>query len=95
MTNPYLKKVNLNAAISKAKKYSKKITLKPSTRKNKKLDAFINNKKVASFGDIRYTDFILSKDKKKRKAYRARHKKDLLIDPVHCHHLDNHSLSSF
>ena len=53
MTNPYLKKVNLNAAISKAKKYSKKITLKPSTRKNKK----------------------------KRKAYRARHKKDLLIDP--------------
>ena len=85
MSNPYNNPRNLAKAQSKANKYSKKITLKPSTRKNKKLDAFVKkngkNVKVASFGDSRYTDFILSGDKKKRKAYRTRHAKDLLVNP--------------
>ena len=78
MSNPYNNKSNLAKAQRKANKFFKGIKLKPSTRKNKKLDAFLGDKKVASFGDSRYTDFILSKDDKKRKAYRARHKKDLL-----------------
>tara|TARA_R100001591_G_scaffold115320_1_gene130710 strand:+ start:1645 stop:1935 length:291 start_codon:yes stop_codon:yes gene_type:complete len=81
MSNPYSNPRNLAKAQAKANKYSKKITLKPSTRKNKKLDAFVNKKKVASFGDSRYTDFILSGDKKKRAAYRKRHAKDLLVNP--------------
>tara|TARA_R100000388_G_scaffold26590_1_gene20744 strand:- start:787 stop:1077 length:291 start_codon:yes stop_codon:yes gene_type:complete len=81
MSNPYNNPRNLAKAQAKANKYSKQITLKPSTRKFKKLDAFVNKKKVASFGDRRYTDFILSGDKKKREAYRRRHKKDLLVSP--------------
>ena len=81
MSNPYSNPRNLAKAQAKANKYSKKITLKPSTRKGKKLDAFVNKKKVASFGAVGYTDFILSGDKKKRAAYRKRHAKDLLIKP--------------
>lgn len=76
--NPYNNKSNLKKAQIKANKFFKGIKLKPSTRKNKKLDAFLKDKKVGSFGDSRYTDFILSRDKTKRKAYRARHSKDLL-----------------
>ena len=59
-----------------------KVTIKRSTRKNKKLDVFTKEgKKVASVGDIRYGDYgtFLKTDRvraaKRRKAYHARHKK--------------------
>jgi len=58
------------------------VTIKPSKVKNKKLDVFRNNKKVASIGDIRYGDYETYKltkglefANKRRKAYRARHER--------------------
>ena len=56
------------------------VTIKPSTRKNKKIDVFKDNKKVASIGDTRYLDFITYKKEKglkyakeRRRLYRIRH----------------------
>ena len=81
MSNPYSNRANLSKAQRKARQYDPNLVLKPSTRKYKKLDAFLRQdgglKKVASFGDRRYTDFILSGDTAKKKAYRQRHAKDL------------------
>lgn len=59
-----------------------RVVIKPSTVKNKKYTAiFYDDKgkkvKTSSFGDSRYTDYIQSKDKKRRDRYRTRHKKDL------------------
>lgn len=74
MKNPYLNKENLKKAQAKAIKLG--VLIKPSTRKYKKLDVFNKKlKKIASIGDTRYTDFILSKDKKKRELYKKRHQK--------------------
>jgi len=57
------------------------VEIKPSTRKNKKIDVFRQNKKVASIGATGYKDYatyIQEKGKeyadKRKKAYRARHK---------------------
>jgi hypothetical protein len=77
MSNPYNNSKNLAKAQRKATKYHKGLKVKPSTRKNKKLDFFLDGKKVGTAGDSRYTDFILSGDKERRKRYRARHAKDL------------------
>lgn len=56
------------------------VTIKPSTRKNKKIDVFKDNKKVASIGDTRYLDFITYKKEKglkyakeRQRLYRIRH----------------------
>ncbi len=56
------------------------VTIKPSTRKLKKIDVFKNDKKVASIGDTRYSDFptfTIEKGKKyaeeRRRLYRIRH----------------------
>ncbi len=53
------------------------VTVKPSTRKGKKIDVFKNGKKVASVGAIGYGDFptfTMQRGKafadKRRKAYR-------------------------
>ncbi len=73
MSNPYKTKTLLNKAQRKAKKLGVKVKL--STRKNKKLDVFKNNKKVGSIGDIRYSDFNIHKDKKRRMLYKKRHNK--------------------
>jgi len=61
------------------------VTIKPSTRKNKKIDVFKDNKKIASIGGAGYSDyatFIKDKGKefadKRRTAYRARHKGEQL-----------------
>ena len=58
-----------------------RVVIKPSTVKNKKYTAIFydGDKKVktSQFGDSRYTDYIQSKDKKRRDRYRTRHKKDL------------------
>ena len=60
------------------------VTVKPSTVKNKKIDVFKNNKKIASIGDIRYNDFhiyLQTKGKEyseaRKKAYRTRHAKNI------------------
>lgn len=57
------------------------VTIKPSTRKNKKIDVFDKTgKKLVSIGDIRYKDYsIYIKEKGKvfadnrRRLYRIRH----------------------
>ena len=60
------------------------VSIKPSTNKNKKIDVFKNNIKIASIGAIGYKDFptfILEDGIKianeKRKLYRKRHNKDI------------------
>ena len=50
--------------------------IKKSDKKHKKYDATINGKKTISFGAKGYTDFTLTKDKDKKDAYIARHKKN-------------------
>ena len=59
------------------------VTVKPSTRKGKKIDVFKNGKKVASVGALGYGDyptFTQQRGKafadKRRKAYKTRHQKD-------------------
>ena len=58
------------------------VIIKPSTNKNKKIDVFKDNKKIASIGAIGYLDYpnFLKKDKalaeQKRINYKSRHNKD-------------------
>lgn len=61
------------------------VTIKLSTRKNKKLDVFKEDKKICSIGDIRYNDYHSYKNaeedgevakgtaEKRRTAYLKRH----------------------
>jgi hypothetical protein len=60
------------------------VSIKPSTLKNKKIDVFENNKKIASIGAKGMKDYqIYLKEEGKefaderRRLYRIRHKKDL------------------
>jgi len=66
----------------KAKEYD--VIIKPSANKNKKIDVFKNDTKIASIGAIGYKDYGIYLDEngkeyadKRRKLYRQRHKKDL------------------
>jgi hypothetical protein len=59
------------------------VTVKPSTNKNKKIDVFKDDKKIASIGAIGYKDFhlFLKEDGKevaeeRRRLYKIRHQKD-------------------
>ena len=59
-----------------------KMVIEKGTAKNKKLKAiFFDDKgkkiKTTQFGDKRFQDYTLSKDKAQRSKYLARHKKDL------------------
>ena len=56
------------------------IIIQKSDIANKKFTAIINNKKI-HFGDSRYSDYTLTKDDKKKKAYLARHKHDYFNNP--------------
>ena len=67
------------------KKQAKKlnVVIKPSENKNKKIDVFKNDKKIASVGSIGYNDYptyILKKGKQyadlRRELYKKRHKND-------------------
>jgi len=80
MSNPYNDKALLRIVKRKARRIG--VVVKPSTRKNKKLDVFKNDKKVASIGDIRYRDFLLyrrsdgtKKANERRRLYKIRHNK--------------------
>jgi hypothetical protein len=68
-------------SIKQAKKLH--VNIKPSNRKNKKIDVYVNNKYVVSIGDNRYNDYptyIKSIGKKEadkhRYRYKKRHEKD-------------------
>ena len=74
----------------KISEYTKKqaiklnVEVKPSTNKNKKVDVFKNNTKIATIGDINYNDYPswIKKEGKtyadqRRKLYKIRHKNDL------------------
>ena len=59
-----------------------KMTIEKGTAKNKKLKAIFYDDKVkkiktTQFGDDRYSDYTIHKDKERRNKYRQRHKKDL------------------
>jgi hypothetical protein len=59
------------------------VEIKPSTNKNKKIDVFKDDKKVASIGAIGYKDYGiylkedgLAKANERRINYKSRHNKD-------------------
>jgi hypothetical protein len=65
----------------KAKKLG--VQIKPSTRKNKKVDVYKNNKRIASIGALGYGDYPTFKQTEgiesannHRKRYKIRHAKD-------------------
>ncbi len=60
-----------------------KVFIKPSKKKNKKIDVYKNDKLIASIGDINFLDypyFLMEKGEKvaetKRRLYKLRHEKD-------------------
>ena len=53
---------DLTKASKKAAKLG--VTIRPSTAKHKKLDVYRKGQKVASIGDIRYSDFNLHGDQR-------------------------------
>jgi len=62
------------------------VQIRPSVYKNKKIDVFKNDVKIASIGDINYLDYptyIETKGKKyadeRRKLYKIRHKNDINV----------------
>jgi hypothetical protein len=52
------------------------VVISPSKNKNKKFDAVINGSKTVSFGATGYSDYTKHKDKDRKEAYIARHKKN-------------------
>eukprot|EP00966_Prymnesium_polylepis_P077560 1796877-Prymnesium_polylepis.2 len=64
--------INLTKAKARAKALG--VEVKPSTRKHKKLDVFdVTGKKLASIGDIRYSDYLQHGDEERRRRYKLRH----------------------
>ena len=71
-----------NYSYNKAKELN--VEIKPSNKKNKKIDVYKNDVLIASVGDSRYLDYPSYIEKKginyansRRKLYKERHKKDL------------------
>lgn len=52
-----------------------------SKQKYKKYRVTLKNGKPVNFGDKRYEDFIIHKDKERQKKYRNRHRSDKINDP--------------
>jgi len=52
------------------------IVISPSTKKNKKYKAVINNDKTIHFGSSAHSDFTRHKDTERKERYIARHKKN-------------------
>ena len=68
-------------SFSKAK--SLNVDIKPSTKKNKKIDVYKNNKLICSIGDSRYSDYptyLTTHNKEyaeqRRRLYHLRHQKE-------------------
>ena len=58
------------------------VEIKPSTAKNKKFTAIFSDEKgkkikTVQFGDSRYEDYTIHKDKQRRDKYKNRHKGNL------------------
>jgi hypothetical protein len=51
------------------------VDIKPSTVKNKKIDVFRDGIKIASIGDIRYSDFATTGNKDQRRRFKLRFNK--------------------
>ena len=63
--------------MSRVKANARKIgvTVKPSTRKGKKIDVFRGEKKLASIGDASMADFTKHRDEQRRKNFKSRFQK--------------------
>ena len=63
--------------LKKAKERAKKlgVQVKESTKKNKKLDVYKDGERVASIGDIHYSDYLQHEDSDRRRRYKQRHEK--------------------
>jgi hypothetical protein len=48
------------------------VMIKPSTVKGKKIDVYKDDKKVATIGDSRYSDFATTGDKEQRRRFKLR-----------------------
>jgi len=66
-----------NYVMSRVKTNARKIgvTVKASTRKNKKIDVFKGDKKVAYIGDASMADFTKHRDEQRRKNFKSRFQK--------------------
>ena len=62
-----------NLAKAKVRAKALGVEIKPSTRKYKKLDVYKHGQKLASIGDVRYSDYLQHGDEERRKRYKARH----------------------
>ena len=68
---PQLTAAQIQEASKKAKKIG--VSVKRSTIKSKKLDVMKNGVRVASIGDVRYSDFLQHGDPERRRRYKLRH----------------------
>ena len=59
------------------------IVIKPSSRKDKKFEAVIDNKKTISFGQKGASDYTIHKDDERKKRYLQRHKHDHFNNPLY------------
>ena len=50
------------------------VVIKKSTRKGKKLEAIVDDKKIVPFGAVGYSDYTLHKDPERKDRYINRHK---------------------
>lgn len=62
-----------NLTIARRKAAAIGVTVKPSQVKHKKLDVYLDGKRVASIGDLRYEDYNTHKDNERRRNYKHRH----------------------
>ena len=73
------------------------VQIRPSVSKNKKIDVFKNDVKIASIGDINYLDYPTMIETKgmgksyadgRRKLYKLRHKKDINVKKSNGYYAD-------
>lgn len=64
-------------SLDRAKKLG--VTIQPSKVKNKKIDVFKDGIKVASIGDVRYTDYATTGNKEQRRRFKLRFDKSRKI----------------
>ena len=77
LTVKNMPQTNLVKARTRAKELG--VTVKPSTSKYKKLDVLKDGIKVASIGDLRYSDYLQHGDAERRKRYKIRHQKNRIV----------------
>jgi hypothetical protein len=72
---PQLNREQLEYAKRKAGRHGVRVAY--STRKYKKLDVFDKEgDKIASIGDVRYSDYLQHGDAERRRRYKMRHEKN-------------------